>query len=103
MKEIKMIDISTDAASKNSAELLRKIIKENITENLIVIDFSGITRFTTTFFNNSIGRLGCTYGEFIIDKVQCVNMSIVGKESYDSVINNTKILLDNIKRLPYRE
>lgn len=65
---------SSGAFSKSQAEILRSVIQEKIDAGKDVeLDFTGITRFTVSFFNFSIGYF----------------VTMLGAEEYDRRITLT--------------
>lgn len=94
--KIKIIDFSIEAASKTKGIYLKEIIEQNINDiDSIIIDFSGITRFASPFFNNSLAALALKYGFDKINKIQLDNISPVGQDTYDTSMINAKMLSDN--------
>ena len=78
------------AFSESQAKLLRSIIQEKIGvgEN-VELDFTGITRFTVSFFNFSIGYFIIVLGvEEYNKRVTLTGVSEFGESVYRSSYNN---------------
>lgn len=90
MKAIMVNEFITSAFSQEKALILRKVIEENLAkEDKIVLDFSGITKFTTLFFNFSTGYYISLLGPTVYNnKISLVNLSDLGKSTYDSSYEN---------------
>lgn len=93
MATIIVKEITNSALSEKSGLLLRNAI-EDILKRLddndnIVLDFSDIRLFGSSFFNSSIGFLIKKYGEaFVIQKIKFDNLSDLGKKTYDRSYDN---------------
>lgn len=83
--------LSADAGSIVRNEII-KVFDENSCEE-IILDFSGITLFATMFFNASIGYL-VKEREEIVEKIIPINLSELGKRTYNHSVENAKTILD---------
>lgn len=93
MKTISISSFSNEAASKTKGELLRKELERSIASHEeVFIDFSGITRFASPFFNNSFASLVIQYGIDIVDFIHLSGISNTGLETYETSIENAKLL-----------
>ncbi len=87
---IKACEYIKTAFSSNDAECLDKLISPLIKNNdKIIIDFNGISIFTTLFFNNAFAKHIIEIGpEKYNDKFQLINLSELGKTTYMHSYNN---------------
>lgn len=101
MKIIKVSDYIASAFSQEKALILREIIKNNLEENdEIVLDFSGIFKFTTLFFNFSTGYYISLLGPNVYDKkISLINLCDLGKSTYVSSYNNAVTKNDSSKEM----
>ena len=92
---IKVIDFTTESASPESGQTLQQKLKEAIEskETDITVDFAGIRRFASPFFNNSFAALGIKYGFDVIGSIKRINISEAGLFAYESSMNNAKALI----------
>ena len=98
MKKIIIKEFTKEAASQSSGEKLLNIIEPLIKDNVeFCIDFNGLTRFASPFFNNSFAKLALMYGFESIDSIKILNLSEVGTITYNTSIENAKLLLNNPK------
>lgn len=90
MKTIIVNEFIKSAFSQEKALLIRNKIEEYLPkEDKIILDFSGITKFTTLFFNFSTGYIISLLGPDEYNKrISLVNLSSLGKSTYDSSYNN---------------
>lgn len=97
MTTIMISDISNEAASKAKGILLKNQLQDLIElhEKNICVDFSGISRFASPFFNNSFAALALIYGFQTIDNIKVNNLSEVGQETYLTSMDNAKIISEN--------
>lgn len=96
MRVIKISSFSSEAASMGMGKRLKEILEPLISEGEdIVVDFDGITRFASPFFNNSFSALGIIYGFKNIEKIQRKNISHIGESTYLSSMDNAKLLSEN--------
>ena len=86
MSIIRVHEIINSAFSQEKAIILRERIAKIITyEQEIVLDFEGITKFTTLFFNFSTGYFVSILGPKEYDKkIKLVNLTELGKSVYES-------------------
>ena len=98
MKVIKIADFSKEAASKTKGIVLRDLIEKEIgkTED-ITIDFEGINRIASPFFNNSFGALVLKYGVEKIRSVRVSNLSPIGRQTYELSLENAEMISDDSK------
>lgn len=90
MKTIIVKDFINSAFSQEKALIIRKKIEVGLLkEDKIILDFSGITKFTTLFFNFSTGYIISLIGpDKYNEKVSLVNLSQLGQSTYDSSYKN---------------
>ncbi len=93
MKRILVRDLFLSAFSESKAIILKEEINECLkSEETIQIDFKGITKFTTLFFNFSTGAILASLGPIEYDKrIQLVGLSELGMSTYNSSYENAKI------------
>ncbi len=91
MISICVSDFLPSAFSNEQAELLKRKINEVINqEDKIVLDFDGITKFTTLFFNFSTGYFINLLGkERYDDKFELRNLNQLGESTYFHSYNNS--------------
>ena len=93
---IQLKSFTNDAASRTKGIKLKTKLKQTIKEERnISVDFDGIDKFASPFFNNSFSALGIQYGFEIIEKIELLNISDNGKLVFDSSIENAKFLTDH--------
>ena len=98
MQTILIKEITKEAASQSSGEKLLDIMEPLIKEHVeFCVDFDGLTRFASPFFNNSFAKLALMYGFESIDSIKILNLSEVGTITYNTSIENAKLLLNNPK------
>lgn len=98
MKTITISSFSNEAASKTKGEILKKYLNDSISSGEdITVDFSNINRFASPFFNNSFASLGLIYGFEIINKIKLRNITETGKQTYETSIENAKLLASSPK------
>ena len=88
----------TDEAASRAKGLLLKSQLDNLInsgEKDISIDFTGITKFASPFFNNSLAALALIYGFPIINSIKIDNISDIGLNTYQTSLNNAKMVSDN--------
>lgn len=97
MTTIVISDISNEAASRAKGILLKNQLEELIKhhEKEICVDFSGITRFASPFFNNSFAALALVYGFQTIYDIKINNISEVGRDTYQTSMDNAQNISDN--------
>lgn len=93
---IQLKSFTNDAASRTKRLQLKTKLEHAIKEERnISVDFDGIDKFASPFFNNSFSALGIQYGFEIIEKIELLNISDNGKLVFDSSIENAKFLTDH--------
>lgn len=93
MKTILISSFSSEAASKTKGVLLRNELEKLILSSEdVAVDFSGITRFASPFFNNSFASLALQYGFETVAKIHKLNISDTGRNTYDTSIANAKLI-----------
>ena len=93
---IQLKSFTNDAASRTKGLQLKTKLENAIKEERnISVDFDGIDKFASPFFNNSFSALGIQYGFEIIEKIELLNISDNGKLVFDSSIENAKFLTDH--------
>lgn len=97
MITILISDISKEAASKAKGVLLKEQLKALIEQNEtdICVDFSGISKFASPFFNNSFAALALIYGFQKIETIKIANLSEVGQDTYQTSMDNAKIISES--------
>ena len=90
MKTIVVNELFKSAFSQENALILRGKIEECLkNEDKIILDFSGISKFTTLFFNFSTGYIISTLGPKKYDEfISVTNLSPLGKSTYESSYKN---------------
>ncbi len=91
---IKVKDISPMALSEDSGLSLREKISNALNSNSdkIQIDFDNISIFTTMFFNASIGYFILNCGSEIMKKIELINLSSLGRETFEHSKENAEII-----------
>lgn len=101
MKTICVHDLSPFAAFDEDGKTLRhKILSvwEADPTEKIELDFSGITMFSTMFFNASVGYLALRKGvDYIHEHLSCKNLSPLGETTYTHSIENAMAVKNNDK------
>lgn len=90
--EIKVFDFIESGFSNEQANILKEVIKKELDKNTddIVLNFNGITRFTTLFFNFSTGYYLKLLGKERYDKIfNLSNLSELGESAYKHSYNNS--------------
>ena len=96
MESIKISDFSNEAASKTKGVELRKIIEPLLkNKSTFSVDFKGISRFASPFFNYSFASLALIYGFDNIEQINVINISEIGKLAFDTSMENAKLLSNN--------
>ena len=92
---IKVTDYVNEAASKNKGQeflpILEKAVKEYSPSD-ISIDFSGISRYASQFFNNSFAALAMKLGFETVESIRLINIGEAGQKVYQTSIDNAKAL-----------
>ena len=92
MKIIKVNDFIQSSFSNEQANILKKCIESALKEkqDKIVLDFEGITRYTTLFFNFSTGYFLKLLGRERYDSIfELRNLSTLGESTYLHSYNNS--------------
>ena len=96
MKTIQLASFTTEAASKSKGEILKMHLESLIQEGgEIAVDFSGIKRFASPFFNNSFASLALVYGFETIKKIQLLNITETGQHTYETSLDNALLISEN--------
>lgn len=98
MKKIKVADIISNAFSSEQAIELKKEMEKYLdNEEEILLDFTGIDKYTTLFFNFSTGYFIGKIGKENYDKlVKLENLSNLGQSTYqNSYYNATRDDFEN--------
>lgn len=87
---IKVFDITKTGFSENNAKPLYDEVQRALNnEYTIVLDFSGVTAFTTLFFNNALGKFYLMYGpEEYSKRFKVENLSEIGNVTYKHFLEN---------------
>lgn len=90
MKRIKVSDIVSNAFSSEQAALLKEEMKKHLdNKEKIVLDFTGIDKYTTLFFNFSTGYFIGKMGKENYDKLVVLeNLSNLGQSTYQNSYTN---------------
>ncbi|WP_310602609.1 STAS-like domain-containing protein [Anaerosporobacter sp.] len=90
MKTILVKDLFSSAFSESKAVILREEIQKMLSqEDSVVLDFTGITKYTTLFFNFSTGFFVSILGPEEYDrKIQVRGLSDLGESTYRSSYEN---------------
>lgn len=98
MKEIKVIDLIPNAFSSEQALILKRKVEEELdTEREIQIDFDGITKYTTLFFNFSTGYFINKLGKTEYDsRIKVKNLTKLGESAYQNSYDNS--VSDKLKK-----
>lgn len=93
MRIIKTTDFSQEAASETKGLILKSIMEPLLQrDEKFSVDFSGIYRFATPFFNNSFASLTLVYGFETIKDIPVLNISKVGKFVLAASVENACLL-----------
>ena len=96
MLVIKISDFSQEAASKTKGIQLREKLEPLIKNGeKFCVDFEGITRFASPFFNNSFASLALVYGFEAIENIETRNLSEIGKLALHTSMENAQLLFEN--------
>jgi hypothetical protein len=91
MAIIRISDFSKEAASRTRGLLLKERLEEALGQSEpIVVDFSGINRFASPFFNNSFAVLAYKFGFPAVEAISLENISETGRQTYESSMENAK-------------
>lgn len=93
MKTIKMTDFTQEAASQTKGIILKDLMEPLLQKHEIFsVDFAGITRFASPFFNNSFAKLALVYGFDQINSITKTNLSETGQLTYKTSLENALLL-----------
>ena len=96
MVNIKVCDFSKEAASQTKGLQLRERMETLLKEaTSFSVDFDGISRFASPFFNNSFASLALIYGFDVIENISLLNLSEIGTLAYSTSIENARLLSNN--------
>lgn len=96
MLNIKISDFSQEAASQTKGLQLRMIMESYLNKGTpFTVDFDGISRFASPFFNNSFAGLALIYGFDTIENISIVNLSEIGTLAYNTSMENARLLSNN--------
>ena len=96
MANILLSTIVKDAASRTSGMKLKEMLLEMIgEENEITVDFEGMSRYASPFFNNSFAAMYIAFGSERMEKIKVKNLSGVGQLIFDTSMRNAAFLLNN--------
>ena len=101
MNTIIISQFSNEAASKTKGLILREHIEKFLSadEKCITVDFKGITRFASPFFNNSFSALALIYGFSVIRSIQLINIDEVGRMTYETSLSNAEMVSDHPEQI----
>lgn len=91
MKEIKVMDFIPNAFSSEQALILKRKIEEGLeNQREIQIDFEGISKYTTLFFNFSTGYFINKLGKAEYDsRIKVKNLTKLGESAYQNSYDNS--------------
>lgn len=94
MNEIIISQFSNEAASKAKGLLLKDRIEALLAAGTecITVDFNGITRFASPFFNNSFSALALIHGFSVIRSIQLTNIIDIGRTTYETSLDNAEMI-----------
>lgn len=96
MKTIALASFTTEAASKSKGEVLREHLESLIQEGEeISVDFNGIKRFASPFFNNSFASLALAYGFDVVNKIKLLGITETGLHTYETSLENAQLISEN--------
>lgn len=92
MNTILISDFSNEAASKTNGLVLKELLDTLLTsqEADIVVDFSGVSRFASPFFNYSFAALALIHGFDAIRSIRLKNIGQVGLDTYNTSMTNAE-------------
>ena len=81
---IKVSDFTKFALSEEAGLSVRKRILDLWdSQDVITVDFEGISIFATPFFNSSLGYCILTYGpQSYVNKINVIGLNLLGQETY---------------------
>ena len=93
---IQLKSFTNDAASRTKGLQLKTKLEHAIKEERnISVDFDGIARFASPFFNNSFASLALIYGFDAIRGISKLNLSETGNLAFTTSIENAQLLSAN--------
>ncbi len=96
MKTIALASFTTEAASKSKGEVLREHLESLIQAGEeISVDFNGIKRFASPFFNNSFASLALAYGFDVVSKIKLLGITETGLHTYETSLENAHLISEN--------
>ena len=91
---IRICSFSKEGASKTKGLVLKEKLEKGIIQHeSITVDFTGVDCYASPFFNNSFAALALKYGFEVIEKIKLENLSFVAQETYQTSMDNAKMLL----------
>lgn len=92
MNTITISEFSNEAASKTKGLVLKERIENLLSAKTddITVDFEGITRFASPFFNNSFSALALIYGFDVVRAIQLENIDDIGLLTYQTSMENAE-------------
>lgn len=89
---IKVNELIPNAFSREQADILRDKIQEELgKEDVVEIDFDGIKRFTTLFFNFSTGKILTELkNDEYARRIKLLHLSPLGLNTYNNSYENAK-------------
>ena len=95
MATINLSAFTNEAASRIKGEILKEKLETYLLDNQdISVDFTGITRFASPFFNNSFAALAIIFGFEQIEKITLLHLSEIGQRTYDTSMQNAKLIYE---------
>lgn len=98
--EVRIIisDFTNESATRIAGTELKEKIQSIFTKDdntKITVDFNGINKFASPFFNNSFAALAILYGFDRVSDIKIENISEVGQMVYEVSLSNAKFLYEN--------
>ena len=96
MKILYLREYTEVAASKGKGIEFKEVLQPLLeNEEQIIVDFSEISRFASPFFNNSFSALAIIYGFERIFSIELRNISKIGRDTFESSMENALLLYQN--------
>lgn len=97
MNTIIISEFSNEAASKTKGLVLKDRIENllSLKTDGITVDFDGITRFASPFFNNSFSALALIYGFDVIRAINLKGIDDVGLMTYKTSMANAEMVSEH--------
>ncbi len=94
MNTIIISEFSNEAASKTKGLILKDRIEHllSLKADGITVDFEGITRFASPFFNNSFSALALIYGFDVIRAIHLKGIDDIGLMTYNTSLDNAEMI-----------